>query len=813
MNRTHWRLLMGTALIVGAGCSGTTPTTTTPSLSLDATPASILNDGSKANLLLTATTADGKPGSGTIDLIVDYGDINGNGASTAKVTLSADGTATASFSCDIQKDTKCEPNKPVTFKAAWQGESTQTRLFITSKAPIDAGPVDAGYVDAGYVDAGPVIVDAGPNLDGATLNPVSVFPQFIVVGQAVDPDAGSATDHAEMVFNAKAKDGLPLVGYSVTFAEPLGQRLVSFSSAAVVTDTNGDARVTVRSGSTPGIAQVDATFNNNSSITAKQTVKVLGVPTLLTTPTKAEECVEGSLDPNPSPGILGVRGSGIQEQGQAYFIVRDNVGNPVPGVLVNFSEEEPRIVDLTNTSESSNEKGCVRVSYVSGPSVGVTTLNAVVALTGASARTSVAVQGAKPSARNFHFSCSKLNLPVYVLVDRNIAMECTVRLADRNGQRIGVPTRVVFATETGAITASGLTQGYGAASEQDVGTLKVQFNSATAVTTGPADVAPFSGNGVVEPQLAAANGIVRNPRDQLVTIIAFTRGEEEFFDGNNDGDFTPNVDTFVDLSDPFVDENDDGICDSVSTNGRFENRFGGSAADGGSTDAGRNACPGWSAGNGQFDRNGVIWTQTEVAFTGAAERFSFVDPMTTFLPTVGGETWTGWTFYSQNNPQASCSKSAFPDSVHGYSQNDLFVTDGYLNSLAIGTSFNLDTPPGSLSNGTSIQKTGFTPISLESTGSVNLTQVITGQTTQLACDLSNGPCRRRPRIGAFGSRNLKIGTVTLRGSKIPDPGDPTNQIDGTVCGSTYQVTVTVSANGASVPTQETFRTEPAPGTP
>ena len=72
----------------------------------------------------------------------------------------------------------------------------------------------------------------------------------------------------------------------------------------------------------------------------------------------------------------------------------------------------------------------------------------------------MAVRGAKPSASNFYFHCDSLWLPTYQTTPQYETMTCTVYLADRYGNRVGIPTPVLFATESGAITASAITGAY-----------------------------------------------------------------------------------------------------------------------------------------------------------------------------------------------------------------------------------------------------------------------------------------------------------------------------------------------------------------
>jgi len=91
---------------------------------------------------------------------------------------------------------------------------------------------------------------------------------------------------------------------------------------------------------------------------------------------------------------------------------------------------------------------------------------------------------------------------------------------------------------------------------------------------------------------------VNNPRDNLVTLIAVTRGHEAFTDTNNNGTFD-NGETFIDLTEPFVDANDNGTWDvdeayvDTNTNGT------------------------WDGKNVRWDADTKIWAQERILWTGA----------------------------------------------------------------------------------------------------------------------------------------------------------------------------------------------------
>ncbi|MBI3180791.1 MAG: hypothetical protein HYZ28_01470 [Myxococcales bacterium] len=92
-------------------------------------------------------------------------------------------------------------------------------------------------------------------------------------------------------------------------------------------------------------------------------------------------------------------------------------------------------------------------------------------------------------------------------------------------------------------------------------------------------------------------GITMNPRDNLVTMIAFTNGEEGYDDVDNDGQYD-NGEPWDDLTEPFVDDNDNGTWD-------LDERWVDTNDDGL-----------WNGKNGQYDSSTLIWVQERILWTG-----------------------------------------------------------------------------------------------------------------------------------------------------------------------------------------------------
>ena len=134
------------------------------------------------------------------------------------------------------------------------------------------------------------------------------------------------------------------------------------------------------------------------------------------------------------------------------------------------------------------------------------------------------------------------NKPVRIIVAQPaggnadlVARTYAQRLVDRFGNRVGIPTVVNFATEAGSIAASVTTKGFDPAAPNDLteGTATVTFATDMGNGSSPADVAPLTAAALAtqypwslfnnEPN-GVDGQLTLNPRDQLVTIIAMTRG-------------------------------------------------------------------------------------------------------------------------------------------------------------------------------------------------------------------------------------------------------------------------------------------------
>jgi hypothetical protein len=379
--------------------------------------------------------------------------------------------------------------------------------------------------------------------------------------------------------------------------------------------------------------------------------------------------------------VLGAVGSGYHERSVVTFQVRTREGQPYPpGLLVTFTHESQGgsfVGPLPNCTVTAGGPTCtaqgvtdtegkVRVLLSSGRTFAVLSVRADAAAGGENRSYTAGgfpVVGAKPNGAHLSLDCRPYNIPALTAHDclyshyagRAQTVDCTLKMADRHGIVLGVPTEATFRSEAGAVSYPATSPAYDPATaisdQRDlghaVGYLEVYGSPL------PVDVAPFPG----EPSVLVTGGLcgsrTANPRDGLVTVIAMVRGEEGFVDLNQNGKYDDG-EPFIDQGEPYVDANDNGIRDpdewylDVNGNGQYDGP------------------------NGVWDEDTVLWTQTRVLYTGYP-----------VLPTPG-PTQNHSRLYTSGSPPAPTptpadfSVVARPASHQDYG---VFFTDENLNPL------------------------------------------------------------------------------------------------------------------------------------
>ena len=286
---------------------------------------------------------------------------------------------------------------------------------------------------------------------------------------------------------------------------------------------------------------------------------------------------------------------------------------------------------------------------------------------------SIAIVGGRPNYKHMTFSCEKDNIgALYGMTGQNVRAiintKCSVQLGDRFSNKVGFSTQVLFMIEAGTIdstaqtapfTPGGGTENVGIALTYmrtqnpppvDVLPMSVpnKRNCKNAACDAPDPSVlssnPFAWKGYdctgntkdfepnnqkvirLEPYyFDATQNRTRNPRDGLVTVVAYTTGEEEFGDDNENGKYDLG-EPFTDLGEPYLDVNDNGKYDSKLDGLPRGERFVDLPCSQDDVANARNGCTKVGVGNGRYDgpngrwdSNTLIWKKTWVVWSGCAK--------------------------------------------------------------------------------------------------------------------------------------------------------------------------------------------------
>jgi hypothetical protein len=444
---------------------------------------------------------------------------------------------------------------------------------------------------------------------------------------------------------------------------------------------------------------------------------------------------------------MGLRGSGFNEQATVTFKVVDSSNSPAPGVPVSFSLTTPPAgVTVTPTGTTDNN-GFVSTNISVGTSIGVFTIVAIVIPNQVQINSPpIGLRGAKASNHGMVLDCSPHNLAAYVSPQppADLPSTCKITLVDRFGNPVGTGASVSFQSEAGIPPPSVTTVAYNpSAPDPNEGTATFTFRSGGPFAGALEDVAPLPAAPsqwpfprFAEPSVPDGS-LIRNPRDGLVSILAYTAGEEWFDDKNGNGLWDPG-ERFIDQGEPLLDSNDNGVWDQ----GEFF------------VDLNHNGV--WDPPNGIHDSNTTIWTETRILYTGRPTSANSY-----FLPALFA---------------GSCaSGTALPRATSVF--QDVHFGDLNLNApQSAGTSFQLGAPiptKGSMTVPFSSLLDGY---------GFRMERVLVDASTQQYCDpASSTICNWKLLFGGWGAGY--IGTVTVTGAPTTDTNpcaDDVFNLDATV---------------------------------
>jgi hypothetical protein len=411
----------------------------------------------------------------------------------------------------------------------------------------------------------------------------------------------------------------------VSFAVDLGGFIGASQGAPIsaTTGTDGTATVTYQASATAGTATITAGLRDVPQVsqTAFIVMPSLGSITI------------GSIQTQ----VMGVKSSGFNEQNSISVLVLDTEQKPYPdGLAVRFEHQQlgnsaistPFAPDtatclaangcvafvgqVSSPPDTPDTTGLAAVNLYSGTAAGPVSIN-VTATAGGVGRNftvqNIAIVGAKASSLHISLNCTPDTIPGLLEQDclnskytgPGLPIICTVRLADRFNNVLGVATRADFRTEAGAAGPPVATTAYDPTLGGDQ-SAAIGHASDSVLVTGyslPADVGPIAGE--FSSEYAGMCGLqVHNPRDGLDTVIVSVQGEEGFVDTNGNGVYDLG-EPFFDSGEPFVDVDDNNKHD---INEPF-------------IDVNQNGI--WDGPNGKWDANTVIWAETRILYTGLHE--------------------------------------------------------------------------------------------------------------------------------------------------------------------------------------------------
>ena len=230
-----------------------------------------------------------------------------------------------------------------------------------------------------------------------------------------------------------------------------------------------------------------------------------------------------------TPDVIYLKGTGLIENSNVTFQVRDANGLGVPNVAVDLEattlsggllvdgKGAPSDFPLVRRTDADG-KVTVRVNAGTVPTpvrikAGLTLpdLSRI-----ATVSSNLAIAVGLPAQNSFSLSQKTINIEGYNI--DGISNTYTIIASDRLGNPVPAGTAVNFITESGQVQAVGFT-----AVNQGLASTTVNFQTASP-----------------------------RPTDGRVTVLAYALGEESFLDANGDNVYTPGED-FQDLGDVFLD--------------------------------------------------------------------------------------------------------------------------------------------------------------------------------------------------------------------------------------------------------------------
>jgi hypothetical protein len=570
------------------GLTGVTGPTSLSALVVTAS-APVVITGGTTMITVTAKDADGNnaPDGTPLLLSTDLGTLTGGGA--ALLVNTTGGSVTTTFTAPTNKGT-------ATIIASFNdGEGTPRTGQNTVRV-------------VGALDDSVVVTT-----DKARLNsPGSTAAITATLYRGATPQAGQAMD--------------------VVLAGPTGVGTLVLKSTGGTTSSDGrqiDDALTNAMGEvlldlSAGVASGSATISfAYGAATSPVTVEVVGPgglgAALFVSSTPPVIRVKGSIDPNVST---------------VKFKFVDAVGNPVgAGLPVTFSlpasaSDGCFVSPVNSTTNDMGEASTVLSAGTQAETVNVTATASAAGVVVSATSTGVAIVGGIPEYSHMSWSCPTADQVQKGLFFDGAQSPCTLRLADRFSNSVDIGTQVSFRTEAGRINSTDIVK---TASGTVLATLDSSEPRPTLYLTSPSTVqqvfgiplyasTPFrplpTGNEVIPGSFGTYTRSLMQSIGR-VKIIGVTQGEESFIDSNGNKVYDQGED-FIDLAEPFVDKNDNGVQDSCRIAGvpfttdttRFYECY--------EDFVDLNGDGSWNPGNNKWDNYTAIWKSHDILWVDQA---------------------------------------------------------------------------------------------------------------------------------------------------------------------------------------------------
>ena len=377
------------------------------------------------------------------------------------------------------------------------------------------------------------------------------------------------------------------------------------------------------------------------------------------------------------PQVIGIQGSGQPETSTITFSVKDINGKPVAdGASVTFTMNGPGggsyigSIISSQTATASTISGSASAIIHSGSTAGPVTVIATAKVnpngssTISSSASQLSIGGGVASANHWNLATTAFNLPGLLYSDRQATI--TAYIADRFGNyNILQGTTINFYAEAGAIDRVGTTDATGKSSVVFRTQSPLPLDVTPAVAGDPVSVLYY--NSKAEPY----TGTTHNPRDGWVTVLATAMGEEAFLDENGNGLFTRSYGTSPCPSGYTCE------CDGGTANGYAGYIVGDGIAtcsSGGKDYNGNSSTPGGSRSEGFIDLG--------EPFIDANDDGVWSGPTELFIDANGNGVYDGpngmWDGPDCNNTNSAClrSKMIWKDIRLIFTGNPVLYTDG-----------------------------------------------------------------------------------------------------------------------------------------